>query len=215
MSDDDSMISDEARFTRQRRNVMLTGSILWALQLTQINIVSLLPNHITPGAPRNLEVVWAIVMSYFLWRLSQVSHEFRAKRRNQLRQVLPTHLTRILLQTREVSLMEKQIRYSYEPDKVANIKSISFSQNHIALKEFSSGDVKYELSAAVDWGNGSISIKRVELIVKEGSLSWWRAALQTRWSLGLQTTYFTEYTLPYLVGGSAVVLAFYRYWFST
>lgn len=215
MSDDDSMISDEARFTRQRRNIMVSGSILWALHIAKIDVVSLLPNHANVGSPRNLELLWGVLILYFLWRLYQVSHDARAKRLMHFRQVLPSYLTRILLKTPEIASLRTQIRDHYEPEVGGNIKSVLFRQDQIGLKEFSGGVVRYELEATIDWGNGGITSQRHELIIKEGSWSWWRAALRARWSLTLETTYFTEYTLPYLIGTTAVVLAFYRYWCGT
>ena len=205
------MLSDDARFDRQRRNVMIVGSLLWALQIARIDVASLLPNHVAPGAPRNLELLWGILIVYFLWRLYQVSHDFRATRLNHLRQVLPRFLTPALLKTREVARLKNNIRRHYEPDKTISINSIFFNQNEIELREFSSGDVRYDLRPNIKWDNGSTSSSRVELVVKQYSWTWQRAALQARWSLGISTTYFTEYTLPYLIGISAAILASYRY----
>jgi hypothetical protein len=212
---DDSLISDEARFERQRRNVMVAGSILWALQVARINVASLFPTNAKIGSPRNLELIWGTVILYFMWRLYQVSHDFRAKRRNQFRQCVPTFLTRDLLSTPQIAALKGEIRQHYEGDpNVPDIKTISFRQDRIALKEYASGDLKYELEATVDWSHGSVSTQRHEVVIEEGSPGWWRAALRARWSLGFNTTYFTEYTLPYLIGVTALGLAFYRYWVS-
>jgi hypothetical protein len=64
---------DDARFDRQRRNVMVTSSLLIAAWLVKADFSRFNLFGLSANAPHRIGILWAILVLYFLWRLFQMT----------------------------------------------------------------------------------------------------------------------------------------------
>ena len=203
------MFSDDPDFNRQRRNVIVTGSLIWAFFIAGIESSSLLPNHANVAAPCNLELLWTIVISYFLWRLFQVAHDVKAKRREKWWSGIQGQLNRSVNRLQQFQAQIEQARQQLVAEEITHQK---FELKFEAIDTISIiDDVVCGLRFAITYENGDMRDRRKTTTIRKYSITWWRAVLPVYVSLAIRTTYFTDYTLVYLVGGTAVLLSIYKF----
>jgi hypothetical protein len=206
------MFDDAAQFDRQRRNVIVAGSVLWALTIAGIHVDAFLPVRAQPTSPCNLYLLWGIVLGYFLWRLYQVSHDIRAQRRTQFLSSLKTEITKRLFKSFETKELKNKIIQEYA-SRGLTIESVTFDGSTIQLTGDESEYV-YKVKTTITYTKEverTIGGNTQEVVIRKGGDTWRRAAVINFITLSLKTTYFTEFLLPILIGVSAALIALIGY----
>ena len=210
------MVEDAPLFDKQRRNVMVAGTLYLALRFSQISLVRFLPGQlqapVSPDSVWRLRLVWAIAILYFMWRMFQVSHDVRATRRNLWKSATTTAVGRRLFSSPEIRDLRKQIVARHSDDGQSDAV-VHFNRDQVQVTE-NAKDITYKVLATVTWrvsenATSSSLNKAYEVTIERGGLTWTRAALDAYATLIIKTTYFTDYTLAYAIGYAAAGLAIY------
>lgn len=200
---------DDARFDRQRRNVMVTSSLLVAAWIVRANFTSFTVFGLTAASPHRVGTLWAILIAYFMWRLSQMAgKEQRDDKQALFEEVLIEVLTKIATKQVQKEVAEELSKEAQtRNDKL--ISSLVLLVNNGASYDREEYKFKAKFFVSSKWktaeGDSNESSSRTKTFV----------ATQPEFEIGIRRAKilvlfkrktFTEYQLPYLLGTAAVVL---------
>ena len=204
---------DDARFDRQRRNVMVTSSLLIATWLVKGNFSNLSFFGLTAGYPHRIEILWVFLIIYFLWRLFQMTGKEQQKDIIDLfQEIFVSTLTGIAKkQVIEERRLELEKEAGTGRELLSSIVLLVDGGATYQSKEYKfTADFYVSSHWKTPEGDSHESGKRKKSFVT-GQPEFALGIRKTRVLVLLKRKTFTEYTLPYLLGFIAIAIGIFGF----
>lgn len=203
---------DDARFDKQRRNVMVTSCLLIAAWYVKADFTKFSFVGLTADAPQKIGILWALLIAYFMWRLYQVSGKEQTDDQQAMFMEIFKHRLSEVARREVIKEKNEEIKNVVRP-------SWKFVSLVVVLVEGSVSYSDYKFSAdfyvnckweTPEGGDSHESSKRKKSYVvgqpeHEGAIKWAKMVAM------FKKKTFTEYRLPYLLGSIGVLIGVFGF----
>src|SRR5690348_10779827 len=196
---------DDARFDRQRRNVMITSTLLIGAWLAKADFQEIKIFGLGTAYPHRLEILWAAIIAYFMWRLLQLTGK---KQREDIQAMYQEMFLKVM-----VRIGKRKVREDYEEElRVEATKRseqlVSFNvtpENYNYQSYIFTGKYNVGASWKLEVGDRhEASSRSVKYALGDPEFS--RGRFWGVIYLVLLRKAFTEYLLPYFLGVTAIAI---------
>lgn len=198
---------DDARFDRQRRNVMVTSTLLIGAWFSSADFKNLMIFGLTAAHPHRLEMLWTVVVGYFMWRLFQVTGK------DQLKDVEEMYQEMFLRAMVRIGKSVVHREYEEEVRKGANDRkeqlvsiSVNVETDNYKYQSYIF-NCKYNVDAKWTSAVGDrheTTTRSVKYSIGDPEFS--RGRLRAMINVVLMRKMFTEYVLPYVLGVASITI---------